>query len=95
MVTFSGNSCAIIEKLAVRKHELPTASIDLMTKLRPMKVVPSSMLSRRPKRIEQRPVKKIPVLKTLKMVKKLQQKEAKFLKYHKTTSQKENLRTPC
>ena len=55
----------MMEKLAVKKPEFPTASMDLMMKLRTMKVVPSLIRSRRPKRMEQSPVKKIPVLKTL------------------------------
>jgi len=41
-----------------------------MIKLRTMKVVPSSILSRSPKSIEHVPVKKIPALKTLKKTKK-------------------------
>jgi hypothetical protein len=55
----------MIEKLAVKKPEFPTASTDLMTKLRTMKVVPSSMRSRSPNKIEHVPVMNIPALKTL------------------------------
>ena len=55
----------MIEKLAVRNPELPTASTDLMTKLRAMKTVPFSIWSSNPNRMEQRPVVKMPALKTL------------------------------
>jgi hypothetical protein len=43
--TLSGNSFAMIEKLAVKKQALPMASIERQTKLRAMNVVLSITLS--------------------------------------------------
>ena len=62
--TFAGNSLAMMVKLEVRKAELPTASMILMTKLRAMKTLGFSKLSSNPNRMEQVPVVKMPRLNT-------------------------------
>ncbi len=57
-----GNSLAIMEKLPVRKPELPHASMILRAKDNPKKTLPFSILSSNPKRIEVTPTVPMPML---------------------------------
>lgn len=60
--TFSGNSLAIIAKLAVRKAAFPSASIIRIRKLIVMNGTWPSTLSKSPNRMAQVPVVKMPPL---------------------------------